>query len=363
MAPFSASTAAFFSTPEKNDFTIIDFYNIVADSRAVSVLDDNVVIINIDNSDRNDIADILQVVSLTAPKAVGLDVMFSEKRDDDSILYNALRACDKIIMPLSVRPEDNPELFRINSHSYFYPVTGIDSLNLEIEYAAASIPSKFEGGMVREMQVSFPTAEGDTILSFPAAIIRAVDPKSYDALLARNNHLENINFHSRRFTIIEPENLIDNADKLNDRIVLIGAIHEAADYHPTPVNAAMPGVMIHAYSIATVLDKAFMDTIPKWANILIGFILCFMVVYIHVNFSSKALGLFLRLLQIALLWVTVQLGYWLFVNKNLIIDFSYALLMLAFGLFACDIWNGSVTIFKHYREKYKSYKIRKSIVG
>lgn len=359
MAPFSASTAAFFSTPEKNDFTITDFYNIVADSRAVSILDDNIVIINIDNSDRNEIADILQVVSLTNPKAVGLDVIFSDCREGDSILHDALRACDNLIMPVSMRPEDNPELFRIDSHSYFYPTGGSDSLNLGIEYAAASLPSKYDRGMVREMQIYFPTTDGDTLYSLPAALVRTADVNSYNNLRARENNLENINFHSRCFTVIEPETLIDNAEMLTGRVVLIGAIHEAGDLHQTPVNSSMPGVMVHAYATATVLDNAYMNTIPKWANILIGFLLCFMVVFIHVSFSTKALGLLLRLLQIALLWITVQLGYWFFVNHNLIIDFSYALLMLAFGLFACDIWNGTVTIFKHLRDKYRTHKLHK----
>ncbi|MDE6267206.1 MAG: CHASE2 domain-containing protein [Muribaculaceae bacterium] len=353
MAPFSVSTAAFFSTPEKNDFTITDFYNIVADSRAVSHLDDHVVVINIDNSDRQEIADILQIVSLCGPKAIGLDVMFDDRRDGDEVLHDAFRACPGLVMPLSMRPENDPMLFHINSSSYFYPDGEADTLKLGVEYAAASMPSKYEGSMVREMQTFFPTISGDTVISFPAALVRLADEEAYNRLRARGNRLEYVNFHSRRFAILEPESLMENADTISGRVVLIGAIHELGDLHPTPVNSAMPGVLIHAHSIATVMDGAYMERLPQWMNVMIGFLLCFIVVFTHVTFRSGALGLLLRLIQLGLLWVTVQVGYWFFIYHNLIIDFSYALVMLAFGLFACDIWNGVYTIIKNLIEKYR----------
>lgn len=357
LSPFSASTAAFFSTPEKNDFTITDFYNIVADSRAVSHLDDNVVIINIDNSDRAEIADILQIVSLCGPKAVGLDVMFGDEREGDSTLIEAIRRTPDLVLPLSMRPGSDPSRFNFSEGSYFMASKdGRDSLGLGVKYAAASMPSKYEGSMVREMQVYFPTTEGDTVLSFPAVIAETVNPGAYKLLRERGKMLEYVNFHSRRFATIEPETLLENADTLTGRIVLIGALHELGDLHPTPVNSAMPGVLIHAHSLATVLDNAYMETLPRWCNMLIGFMLCFMVVYTHVTISNGAKGLILRLLQVALLWVIVQLGYWFFITRSLIIDFSYALLMLAFGLFACDIWNGFATIFKNLYERYKRYR-------
>lgn len=359
MAPFTASTAAFFSTPEKNDFTITDFYNIVADSRAVSHLDDNVVIVNIDNSGRPDIADILQIVSLAGARAVGLDVMFEDPREGDEVLLDAIRVSPNLIMPVSMRLADRPGLFRLdNTQTYFAPEHYADSLHLAVDYAASSMPSKYEGTMIREMQVFFPLASGDTILSVPAALVQMADPDAYRTLRARGNMLEYINFHSRRFTVLEPESLLDNADMLTGRIVLIGAIHELGDLHPTPVNSAMPGVLIHAHCIATALDGAYMRALPKWCNVLIGFLLCFIVVLTHVSLNNGAKALVLRLLQVALLWIIVQIGYWLFISHSIIVDFSYALLMLAFGLFASDIWVGVTVLAQKTRERYHAQKIK-----
>lgn len=348
MSPLSGSTAAFFSTPEKNDFTITDFYNIVADSRAISYLDTNIVIVNIDKSDRNDIAEMLEIISLCGPKAIGVDVMFSEPREGDEVLFDALNDCQAVVLPIGMKPTDSSESFRVYVSPFFYNPDSQDSLKLATaEYAATSMPSKYAGSMVREMRPFFVVSSGDTILSFATALARIADPESYEELRNRRHKLESICFHSRRFRIIEPEELMTYADELTGKIVILGALNEMEDLHPTPVDGAMPGVLIHAHSTATILDRAYMTTLPKWFNILLGFIACFSIVYTHIVLNPGIKGLVIRLLQVALLWIVVQLGYWLFINYDILIDFSYALLMLAFGLFACDIWTGVHTVIKN----------------
>lgn len=347
MSPLSASTSAFFSTPEKNDFTITDFYNVVADSRAVSYLDTNIVIVNVDKSDRNDIAEMLEIISLCSPKAIGVDVMFKDPREGDEFLLEALNGCSALVLPVGLRPTNSADSFNVEICSFFYAPDSPDSPKVEPAiYAATSMPSKYAGSMVREMRPFFVVSSGDTILSFPTALARLADPECYEELRNRRHKLEPICFHSRRFMVIEPEELMTYADSLSGKIVILGALNEIGDLHPTPVNASMPGVLIHAHSAATILDRAYMTTLPKWVNILIGFVICFSIVLAHIKLNSGISGLVIRLLQVAFLWIVVQLGYWLFITHNILIDFSYALLMLAFGLFACDIWNGVHTIIK-----------------
>ena len=340
MAPFSTSVSALFSTPEKNDFTITDFYNIVADSRAVSHLDDNIVIVNIDRSDRNEISDIISVATLAGARAIGLDVMFEDEREGDEPLLEAIRQAPIIIQPLAMKQTSRADTFAVRAASYFYTVPGAP----ESHYAAASMPSRYERSMVREMRTFFPADSATAIPSFAVALARVADPEAAERLEARGNDLEMINYHSRRFRTIEPEELLDRADELNGRVVLIGALNEIGDLHQTPVNSSMPGVMIHAHSLATILDGAYMKAFPKSANMLIGCILCFIIVLTHVSLSFGIKGLIIRIMQVIFVWLAVQIGYWFFVEHGVIIDFSYSLLMLAFGLFACDVWNGVITI-------------------
>lgn len=357
LSPLSTSVSAMFSTPERNDFTLSDFYNIVADSRAVSYLDTNIVIVNIDRSDRDEIADIINICRLAGAKAVGLDVMFGEPRETDAPLLEAMMLCPALVQPLVVDPTASSDTFAIKATSYYYApdsATHIPSM-----YAAASLPSRYERSMVREMRVEFPTEDGHAIPSMALALAREADPEKAEALVERGNRYEIITYHSRRFVVLEPDQLLDHADLLTDRVVLIGAMTENSDLHQTPVDYSMPGVLIHAHSLATILDEAYMTSVPKWVGMLIASLLCFIIILLSVTVTGAAKGLLIRFVQIAFVWGAVQLGYWFFVSKNIVLDFSYALLMLAFGLFACDVWNGSVTLFTALLRRFREMRAKR----
>lgn len=351
--PFSASTAALFSSPEKNDFTISDFYNIVADGRDLAHLDDNIVIVNLDNSDRAEIAGLLNMISLCGPKAVGLDVTFEDRREGDSLLLEAIAMIPALVQPINLVPVQGSDSFALGGYSYFYR-PGDDG------FASSALPSKYANSTIREFRTVFPTRDAGSLPSFSLALARIADPDAAAELEQRGNKLEVINYHSRRFRCYEPSELIDHAEELAGRVVLLGALHEKGDLHPTPVNSMMAGIFIHANSLATVLDRAYMTSTPRWLQWLFGFLLCYLVVFTHLSLTVRIKGLVLRILQVGLLYATVQIGYYMFLIHNVVMDFSYALLMLTFGIFACDIWNGFAAISDWCVEKYRSLrKIRR----
>ncbi|MBJ2188865.1 MAG: CHASE2 domain-containing protein [Muribaculaceae bacterium] len=351
--PFSASTAALFSSPEKNDFTISDFYNIVADGRDLAHLDDNIVIVNLDNSDRAEIAGLLNMISLCGPKAVGLDVTFEDRREGDSLLLEAIAMTPALVQPLNLLPVQGSDSFALGGYSYFYR-PGDDG------FASSALPSKYANSTIREFRTVFPTRDAGSLPSFSLALARIADPDAAAELEQRGNKLEIINYHSRRFRCYEPSELLDHAEELAGRVVLLGALHEKGDLHPTPVNSMMAGIFIHANSLATVLDRAYMTSTPRWLQWLFGFLLCYLVVFTHLSLTVRIKGLVLRILQVGLLYATVQIGYYMFLIHNVVMDFSYALLMLTFGIFACDIWNGFAAISDWCVEKYRSFrKIRR----
>lgn len=351
--PFSASTAALFSSPEKNDFTISDFYNIVADGRDLAHLDDNIVIVNLDNSDRAEIAGLLNMISLCGPKAVGLDVTFEDRREGDSLLLEAISMTPALVQPINLVPVQGSDSFALGGYSYFYR-PGDDG------FASSALPSKYANSTIREFRTVFPTRDAGSLPSFSLALARIADPDAAAELEQRGNKLEVINYHSRRFRCYEPSELIDHAEELAGRVVLLGALHEKGDLHPTPVNSMMAGIFIHANSLATVLDRAYMTSTPRWLQWLFGFLLCYLVVFTHLSLTVRIKGLVLRILQVGLLYATVQIGYYMFLIHNVVMDFSYALLMLTFGIFACDIWNGFAAISDWCVEKYRSLrKIRR----
>lgn len=96
--PFSFSMSTLVSSQDKKDFNITDFCNIVADSRPVRTLDKEIVVVNIDRASRNDITDLLAIVSIMEPKAVGLDVTFNECRQSDTLLLDAISSLPQVVM-------------------------------------------------------------------------------------------------------------------------------------------------------------------------------------------------------------------------------------------------------------------------
>ena len=181
-------------------------------------------------------------------------------------------------------------------------------------------------------------------------------PSMMEALEKRGNRIELINYPSRSFRIFTPEEIADNAHLIAGRIILIGDTGDLADMHATPVTSTMSGVMIHAYALATIVHHEYLDSFSKTENLALAFALCLVVVLTSVMLPIGIKGLIMRIMQVSLLYFVVRLGYTLFLDHNLVIDFSYALLMLAFGLLACDIWIGMTTIINIILSKLRDIR-------
>ncbi len=342
MQPFSFSAASLLSSSDGNDFTINDFYNKVADSRLVSTLDSNIVIIDIAESDRDGIAEILETVALCGPRAVGLDVLFAEPREGDYRLIDAVKSCPNLVMAVSVKSDTTNNKFSIDEATYF-----TDQIS-GVTVGAINFPTQQTNRTIREFRPNYAAEEGGDIPSFALALceMNATDTHNTETLRQRGNNYETIRYYSRIFKTFTPDNLIDHAEELSDKIVLIGAIGDPGDIHSTPVTNSMPGLLIHAHTTATVLSGSYFYQLHKYANWAIAFTSCFFVVLLSLSLSLGIKGLLLRIIQVALLYLSIRIGYYFFIEHDVIINFSYSLLMLTFGLFACDIWIGMTTIIK-----------------
>ncbi len=335
-APFSASTSSIFSSPEKTDFVLSDFFAQVANKRPVRELSDKVVLVDIDRADRDGIAELLSTIALCAPKAVGVDINFEEAREDDSRLLEAIGSLPSVVLPLGLeRDSASVNRFKVVEQPFFYG--SLDGVN----YGAANLPGKYTISSIREFPVGFPVEGGDTIPSFVAAIAGKVDPQAYANLIERGNEVETIDYASLEIPVMSIADVYENPEILEGKIVMVGAVNEASDMHSTPVARAMAGLSIHAYALSTVLSGNYYSTCPRYLDYLISAILCFILIYLNIAIKAKVKGLFLRLLQVVLVYLIVRIGYTLYVDHRIIVNFALTLLMVAFGSFAIDIWNGT----------------------
>lgn len=356
LAPFSFSASSLVSAPEKNDFEMTDFYSIVADSRLVRTLDKDVVIINIDYCDRRQIAEALESLAACQPAVIGLDVMFAEPRDDDSALLDAISGCENLVMPLGVRDAGGGN-FELSDTTFFF------SRFSDTPHGVTNLPTKYPGGTVREFKKFFPLPDGTQLPAFSVAVVKEFSPDTYRRLAGREEDSELINFPSHDYRVYLPDEIADNVENIHGKIALVGAMSEQPDLHSTPIHSQMAGIAIHARAVSTILNDDYLSKASYPVDWLLAFLLCLLVVYASLRMPAATKGLTLRLLQIGLVYILLVAGYTLFVEHNLIIDISFALLMLMFGLFACDVWNGSLGIADLISEKLRMHRSKKKKVA
>lgn len=347
VAPFSSSTSSIFSSPEKTDFVLSDFYAQVADQRPVRKLSDRILLIDIDRAGREEIAEFLDLAVMCEPEIVGVDIYFEESRANDSILLHALSMYPKIVMPVGLRSEEKGEKFEIEDKPFFY-----GSLD-NVIYGAVNLPGKYEKSTIREFRPFYPLAEGGAQPSFVSAIVKEVDNDAYSKLRERNKEFETIDYPSHELPFMTIPEAFENPERLTGKIVLIGALNEAGDMHATPVRSSMSGLSIHAHALHTALEGRYYTSIPSWLDHFIAAILCFILVILNIGVKSKIRGLILRVLQVSALYVAVRVGYALYVDHRMIFNFATTFLMITFGFFATDIWNGVEAILQWIRKGVK----------
>jgi CHASE2 domain-containing sensor protein len=332
-APFSISISSLFSSPESNDFQMTDLFAQIADQRPVRQLEDRIILVDIGLANRMEVAEGLHLLSLCGAKKVAVDIDFAYPTENDSTLIEAIACNPGIILPLAVKDDGNGNL-QVHDFPFFYGYDGLD-----IKYGIANLPARTQKSGIREYVVDFATDRGN-IPSLAVAIAESTYPEAAKRLRARGENLGFISYHSREFTTIPIEEIAENAELFADKIVLVGSMIDATDMHATPINSYMPGLMIHANSLATILDGVWYHKTSTATDYLAAIIICLIITTLSYSMKSRMRGITLRFIQVIFSYLAVRIGYGIFVDNNTLFDFTYTLLIIAFGLFAVDICNG-----------------------
>lgn len=334
LAIYDLTSVSFFSPMEKAaDFRFSDFYTLVANSSADASYEKDIAIVPVDGCNRLQIAEAISNIDFCAPAAIGLDIFFTPLPDSDSDpLAEALADCDNLVLPASVTAEGKE--LRISHGSYYdsvlVPSGGFAAINLE-EY-------EDELDNVREFRKGFETADG-AVNTLAAALAAIGRPKAYRALDGRTHKREEISYSSREFEILTPDEILDNQDKIEGRIVLVGKLQDRGDKHITPLDNHTPGLMIHAYILATIINGDYIRQLSEWEEIMLGALLCFLVVWINVHLMASVMGpLLVRSLQVGLLCFLIVTGTQAYIRLHLDLNFSYAILTVSLGVAACEVY-------------------------
>ena len=333
---YDLMSVSFFSPMEKaSDFRFSDFYTIVADDRAVSTLDKDIVIVPVDGYTRKAMARVIEDIDFCEPAAVGLDIAFAPPSNpDDDPLAEALSSCANLVLPVSITSDS--EGIHATHVSYYDSIAGPGT-----SFGAVNIQGDLsQRSTVRQFSPYFDTEEGKT-RSFATALVAIARPDAEKKLAEKGDSEQFIHFASQRFDIVHPEEIIDYPDLVKGKIVLVGKMANAGDLHVTPLDNFTPGLLIHAHTAATIISGRFIRELTPFESYAVAAITCFLIVWLNMRlWESPAGPLVVRVVQVLLLYAMIVGGTTAYIHYDIDLNFAFAILATSLGVAACDIYIG-----------------------
>ena len=319
----------------KLDFNSSDFYQLVAESRAEKVLDENIVIVPIDNLSRRDICHLIEDVALGSPKAIGLDVFFTFPMEGDEYLLKVLQNTPGLVVAMGLTTKENNK-WKIN-HSYF-----LDSLQ-NTSCGIVNMNTKRRYNVVRDFIPYYQTERG-VIEHFALSLARRINPSAAEHLLTNHESSIPIDYTSREFDVIAPDSVLEHIDELKGKVVMIGALDDTQDIFVTPINDTMAGVMVHAYTLSTILGERYASVIPNWLLWIFGLFICIIFIIVKMWVKRYSINLLMRLFQLMVMFIITYIGCVLFIEYHYVLELSMPLMVVALGIAALDVWGDIVKI-------------------
>lgn len=309
-----------------HDFDIYDLY-FSGKNTGKRTKDSNIVIVQLADT-RQEIATQLELVGRCKPAVIGMDIVFaapSENPANDTALLRQAEENTAIRWATVLREDSAHNLYLLQSFFRLNEGSNFGFIN-------------FPGKPYYTIRNFLPRKKinSDTLLAFPAEIVRSFDAAKFEKFDRRNKKLEAINYKGNleSYTNITSTELgflyrtgqLEN--KLNGKIVLMGYFHREAPYvledlHFTPLNERtagkshpdMYGVVIHANIISMILNEDYITVKSSLFSTILALVFTYLLtLYILHRYKVKkhpSHGAFI-LLQIMLIIILTYLFLMIF---------------------------------------------------
>ena len=298
--------------------------------------DTDIVLVNIGQLSRREIAEQLNVINSFEPKVVGIDAIFAEETSlsNDIPLQKAFANTNKLVLVgiLDKYKENGDYYDRYIQPAHIYTENSI--------FGYANLPTKY-GASSKTIRSFRPYSkfQNNIVPSFAVRVSELFNMKAYQVLRERGNDLEIINYRGNldKFYTLEAdfyERKNVDLSFIKNKIVLMGFLGNSLtekildDIYFTPLNEVyagrsypdMYGVAVHANIISMILHEDYIDVVPMWISAILAFCICFInVVYIRI--VRKKLTDYYG--GIAKILIFVQTVLVLIVNVYLLLIFNY----------------------------------------
>lgn len=310
--------------------TIHELYQKMSWRNSERALLENPIVISVDRCSRSQVGELLEILSESDAACIALDVVYSEINLSDSVLLDGLMAVSPRLIWAYVS-EEVPSNFFFESEPMDLSEPGDVSLNVE----SFSTPVEY-----------IPMYDEQSVTPIDAVIARRIAPDAYDIWEQRSKAGQKspIMFSLGEVEIFSAHDIFTNPSilhELDGRAVIIGMTESVDDFHPTIVSHNMPGVLIHALSVATILSCNYPEDMPLWIAWTIGGLFATLTLWIIEKIDGQPYSnLVGRILPIAILILMTYIAYQIFVKFNYLIDMSPILLFPTAVMLVYDIMFG-----------------------
>jgi CHASE2 domain-containing sensor protein len=268
--------------------------------------DTNVVLVNIGELSRREIAQELKIINKYGPAVVGIDSYFWELKEDslgDILLNNALSDIENLVLVNKLIYSPGDQDYNSVRYSYsFFDLGQSGYANLETDAL-----DQYQYKVCR----TFPPArsvDGKKEISFAVKVVESFDPGKAKKILARSNEYEVINYRGNimdfdqtkfggRYMALDVDDALNERfmpEIIKDKIVLFGYMgrdfndRSWEDKFFTPLNVQyagksnpdMFGVVVHANIISMILSEDFIGKQSTFSANVTALIICFITVLI-----------------------------------------------------------------------------------
>lgn len=349
------------------DYSIDDFYYQILASTATPDTSTMVTIVDMSQvTDRGRIATIFQEVERQHPKVIGVDIVFEGlKENHQADMQIAMTSLDMKNTYFSYKLIDDS--FRDGNyhetiHSFF-----AHDITPPINEGFTNMPRNLYGGIKRKLSLG-RMVNGKLE---PSLVKQVADYYSEKELRPLTNEDIRINYSPTVFPVVPYDSIAQYRHLLEDRIVLIGAIHEESDMHYTPVGK-IAGVKLLGYAIETLIMGNNTKSLSLWLTAILSFIVVLFAKYVldvYDGFTKRRSPLLSILLSFILIKGLVRfflmafivwVAFILFCKYNISFNTVYALSAMAFLLASDNIYEKLSEYLKGKRQKRAKRKLQAS---
>jgi len=371
-----------------SDFELSDL--VMSRLRVPPPASDDIVVVNIANSNRDRLAIMIDILEQHDPAVIGVDVTLNTPHpySKDSLLEVVLSKYDNVVLGSELRlPNLETGLFdtlllpapRLAQHADFGFVNLLtNAANQDDVKSCRDFLTRQQVKGLKEMQYAFPVK-----------LAAYKDSVKTQRFLDRGNDIETINykgnvmdfgrseFGTRFFALDTLDVYMENfsSDLIKDRVIImcymgryLGDQQIRTDLYYTPLNRHyvgkaepdMFGGVIHANIVSMILEEDYIDSMSEVAGVFIAILACLIIVFFFKVIYGALPEWYDGITKVVQLFIVIGLSIlmiWLFHSFNYKVNLTLTVIIIALAGDSIEVYHGVVKNMFSRKARRKLFKI------